>query len=99
MAALAKNEEKANSLNDGFTAKPHSHQFGDIETVFETSNANELDAKLSGYTDEEGHAVDMAKPDIARPGVDGGRSSAIHFKDEGLKTEEDAPQVGDEKAP
>lgn len=84
--------EKINSLNDGFTAKPHEHQFGEIETVFETGDASVEDAQLLGYTDEDGRAVEMARPDIEGSPS---RSSVVQRP----KTVEDAPDVGEETAP
>ncbi|WP_373998172.1 hypothetical protein [Bdellovibrio bacteriovorus] len=45
---------------------------------------NERDARASGYTDKQGRAVDMAKPDVegsptgAYTDIGAGRSSVVH---------------------
>ncbi|KHD89209.1 MAG: hypothetical protein OM95_05185 [Bdellovibrio sp. ArHS] len=45
---------------------------------------NEHDARASGYTNKQGHAVDMAKPDVkgsptgALTDIGAGRSSVVH---------------------
>jgi hypothetical protein len=64
----------------------------------------ERDAKISGYTDKDGHAVSMAKKDVpghptgAWTDIGAGRSSAVR-PDSGRKTVENAPAVGEEQAP
>lgn len=74
----------------------------------EYGEMNEADARASGYTDEQGHAVSMAKKDVkgiptgALTDIGAGRSSAVHHEDRPKaqnKTIEDAPGLGEEQAP
>lgn len=69
------------------------------------SKANLEDAKISGYTDENGNAVEMAKPDVkgnptgALTDIGAGRSSVVKSNPSTKKTVEDAPTPGEEQAP
>jgi len=81
---------KGPGLNGELTAKPHSRVMDQMETAFESTPANEEDAKL-GYTDAHGNAVDMAKPNIeghhtgAYTDIGAGRSSVVKTRAEMLK--------------
>ncbi|MES3036480.1 MAG: hypothetical protein V4736_01115 [Bdellovibrionota bacterium] len=82
------------SINGNLTAKPdRTNSSGDgsydatvDSEVMEYGEMNLQDAKESGYTDEEGKAVDMAKQDVkgsptgAYTDIGAGRSSAIHHE-------------------
>lgn len=67
--------------------------------------ANLEDAKISGYTDKDGHAIDMAKPDVkghptgALTDIGAGRSSVVKTNVSNKKTVEDAPAPREEQAP
>lgn len=67
--------------------------------------ANLEDAKISGYTDENGKAIDMAKPDVkghptgALTDIGAGRSSVVKSNPSTQKTVEDAPAPREEQAP
>ncbi|MBC7740906.1 MAG: hypothetical protein H7061_01835 [Bdellovibrionaceae bacterium] len=66
---------------------------------------NAKDAKESGYTDESGKAVDMAKPDVkgsptgAYTDIGAGRSGVVTAEGGKNKTSEDAPSPRGEQAP
>ena len=70
-------------------------------TQMDYPEMNEQDAKISGYTDRKGQAVDMAKKNVkgsptgAYTDIGAGRSSVV--KDH--KTVEDAPKPREEQAP
>lgn len=69
--------------------------------------ANLEDAKISGYTDENGNAIEMAKPDVkghptgALTDVGAGRSSVAKAPNTPQKktVEDEAPTLGEEQAP
>lgn len=69
--------------------------------------ANLEDAKISGYTDENGQAIEMAKPDVkghptgALTDVGAGRSSVVKTPTTKQKktVEDEAPSLGEEQAP
>jgi len=111
-----------NSLQKGFTVKKSKKDKSIItpnEIAIQARNeslppsldfgeANEADARDSGYTDSEGHAVSMAEKDVkgdptgALTDIGAGRSSAIlrrHPAQTQNKTIEDAPKLGEEQAP
>lgn len=82
------------TLNGGFTAQPHQMDLQNpgtaesdmVTTEFDYGSMNEADAKASGYTDQDGHAVSKAKHDVtgsptgAYTDVGMGRSSAVVSK-------------------
>lgn len=68
--------------NKPITAQPHTPPEPDRDN----RPANLEDAKISGYTDEKGHAVSKARKDrVGSPtgaytDIGAGRSSAVHKK-------------------
>lgn len=103
---------KGPSLNGELTAKPHTRMQDQMETAFDSRPANIEDARLSGYTDPEGKAIDMARPNVeghhtgAYTDIGAGRSSVVKTRKEfeqpvreGRKTIENAPGIGRETAP
>lgn len=90
-ATVTPNEIAIQARNESL---PPSLEYGEM---------NEDDARESGYTDSEGHAVSMAKKDVkgdptgAFTDIGAGRSSAVQPKTR--KTIEDAPKPGEEQAP
>ena len=114
MQTQPKKEEglKSPGLNGDLTAKPHNRVQDQMETMFDAGPANLEDAKLSGYTDAHGNAVDMARPNIeghhtgAYTDIGAGRSSVVKTRKEmqhpirdGKKAIEKSPGVGGETAP
>lgn len=75
--------DKNDSLNEGFTAIPKGRADEQTETAMESTPANEEDARELGYTDQDGHAVEKARPDTkgsptgALTDIGAGRSSVI----------------------
>src|SRR5688500_2667404 len=71
-----------NSFNENRTARPRSSSISDSATD-EVGEMNIQDAKDLGYTDEQGQAVDTARPNRegsptgAYTDVGAGRSSAV----------------------
>lgn len=78
------------SLNEGFDAIPHSGletmdvESDDFPDDQDPGEMNEADARASGYIDNQGKAVEMAKPDVngsptgAYTDIGAGRSSVVH---------------------
>ncbi len=69
-------------LNASFTAIPHDA----LDEEIEYGDMNEKDARESGYTDAEGHAIARARKDVhgsptnAFTDIGAGRSSAVKRK-------------------
>ena len=80
------------SLNGNYTAIPKPKnsaalESGDVDLIeekMEFGNANESEARESGYVGDDGKAVEMAKPDVkgsptgAYTDIGAGRSSVVH---------------------
>ena len=70
------------SLNSNLTAAPHDAP----DELIDYGDMNERDARLSGYTDSEGHAVSMARKDVkghptnALTDIGAGRSSVVRHR-------------------
>jgi len=89
--SLNANEE---TFNGNFTAIPKEISSADqastdadlVVTAMDYGEMNVADAHESGYTDDEGHAVAMAKEDVegsptgAYTDIGAGRSSVVHKK-------------------
>ena len=84
------------SINNNYTAIPKDSSAGmnlssedeNIQTQMDYGDMNAKDARESGYIDDKGHAVSMARHDVkgsptgAYTDVGAGRSSVVHHHDE-----------------
>ena len=77
------------SINGNFTAIPKSTNSLDADAAdsgVDFGEMNEADARESGYTDADGEAVELARPDIegsptgAFTDLGAGRSGVVHKK-------------------
>lgn len=74
-------------IDGGVSAHPTGHEpVENARRASDLTEANERDARISGYTDENGKAVDRAKPDVkgsptgAFTDIGAGRSSVVKHR-------------------